>query len=240
MEAVFARVTGYIVATSQAGNTAPVRYFQFHLEVALRLVQDFDKCAIHETDRRVRKLLRHELRKCPLLYRILKRTKTFDCVAAVCRAEGQAFTQHLHIEDCHEGARVNCVQTCVQYRLIQAEILLEYTLEEPIKSGFVCVDCKVCSAAPAADWALRIGRVRVADDEEFLDLLPRRFTLTLVREFAIFDPVAQRSCKSLATTSAGMMHIFTCPRRTLCPFREAAPGKCGETTLHLKPSHACS
>ena len=129
---------------------------------------------------------------------------------------------HLHMQDCHVRARVNCVQTCVQYRLIQAEILLEYALEQPIKSGFVGVDCKVCCPAPAAHWALRIGSVRVADDEEFLDLLPRRFALALVREFAIFDPVAQSSCKSLATTSAVtsavIMHILTClPSKDILP-----------------------
>ena len=89
---------------------------------------------------------------------------------------------------------VSFSQTCVQYGLIQAEVLLEYALQEPIKIRFMGVDCKRCCATSTAYWTIWIGIVRVADVEELLDLLPHRLALAFGREFAIFDPVDQCKC----------------------------------------------
>lgn len=71
-----------------------MRDLHFHLEVALRLVQDLNKRAVDQADGRVRELLRQELGKCPLLNWILKCAKAFDRVSAVCPPGTHRFILH--------------------------------------------------------------------------------------------------------------------------------------------------
>ena len=73
-------------------DVAPMRDLHFHLEIALRLVQNLNKRAIDQANGRVRELLRQELCKCPLLNWILKGAEAFDRISAVCPPGTHRFT----------------------------------------------------------------------------------------------------------------------------------------------------